>query len=145
MSASAAPAPKRPVARPYAFPELVRPAQKGTALFTIESLADLPFSLDAPLGSLEIDVRRLLDLRLGSVLQLDRLTGEPLEITANGTPIARGEVRIHGERFAIRVTEILRAEAASDAAGGTGHEPSKKDGDASRTGDAGDSRARVGK
>ena len=60
-------------------------------------------------GSLEVDVRDLVGLRPGNVLTLERLTGEPLEITVNGTPIALGEVRVHGERFAIRVTEILKA------------------------------------
>ncbi len=129
----------RPHARPLLFPELSGPADAKPLppLFNLARLGDLPFTLEAPLGSLELDVRGLLSLRPGSVLQLDRFTGEPLEITVNGTPIARGEVRIHGEHFAVRVTEILRAEGGRDG--------STKDGDVPRVGDGSDARARVGR
>lgn len=127
----------RPQARPLLLPELTSSSEKKPPLFTLARLGDLPFTLEAPLGSLELDVRGLLSLRTGSVLQLDRFTGEPLEITVNGTPIARGEVRIHGEHFAVRVTEILRAEGGRDG--------STKDGDVPRGSDGGDARARVGR
>jgi flagellar motor switch protein FliN/FliY len=133
----------RPLARPFRFPELQSLPAGRPPLLNLSQVADLPFVLDAPLGSLELDVRGLLDLRPGSVLQLDRFTGEPLEITVNGTPIARGEVRIHGERFAVRVTEILRAEASQETGGKT-RDASKKD-DGARGGDGGDARARTGR
>jgi flagellar motor switch protein FliN/FliY len=134
----------RPQARPLIFPELARSSETRGPLFTLPMLGDLPFTLEAPLGSIDLDVRALLDLRRGSVLQLDRFTGEPLEVTVNGTAIARGEVRIHGERFAVRVTEILRAEGREGVEGGK-HAPAKGNPDASRAGDGGDSRARVGR
>lgn len=139
-----APAHSRPQARPLLFPELVRSPETKPALFDLAMLADLPFVLEAPLGSLDLDVRALLELKPGSVLQLDRFTGEPLEVTVNGTPIARGEVRIHGDRFAVRVTEILRAEGREET-GGKARDASKKDGDVARHGDGGDARARVGR
>ncbi len=135
-------APGRPLARAFRFSELVAAPPAQPPLLSLQLLADLPFVLEAPLGSLDLDVRTLLDLRPGSVLQLDRFTGEPLEVMVNGTPIARGEVRIHGERFAVRVTEILRAEASRETGGKT-RDASKKDGDGARIGDGGDARARA--
>ncbi|MBZ0268711.1 FliM/FliN family flagellar motor switch protein [bacterium] len=84
-------------------------------------LHDLALSVEVPLGSVDLDLRTFLELSEGSVLQTDRQTGEPLEITVNGTPIARGEVRIHGEWFAIRVTEILRASPKRDVQGEPDH------------------------
>ncbi len=133
-----------PEARAHVFPVLARSNEKGPALFALDSLGDLHFTLDAPLGALEIDVRGLLELRLGSVLQLDRLTGEPLEVVVNGTPIARGEVRIQGERFAIRVTEILRSEARDESGGGTDRDEAPKRARDLARGDGSDARARVG-
>jgi flagellar motor switch protein FliN len=93
------------------------PAPAGPAVLHLADLHDLALSVEVPLGSVDLDLRAFLELQEGSVLQTDRQTGEPLEITVNGTPIARGEVRIHGEWFAIRVTEILRASPKRDAEG----------------------------
>lgn len=82
-----------------------RPAAKP--IFTLEALAEVMLRLEAPLGNVDTDVRGILALAPGSVLMLDRLTGESVPVTANGMPIAKGEVRVHGERFAVRITEIL--------------------------------------
>jgi flagellar motor switch protein FliN len=82
-----------------------RPGAKP--LLTLESLGEVPLRLEAPLGSVETDLREILSLVPGSVLMLDRLTGESLALTANGTTVARGEVRVNDERFAVRITEIL--------------------------------------
>lgn len=76
------------------------------------SLAELLLDVEVPLGSVTVSVGDLVALRRGTLLRLERLTGEPLEILVNGTPIARGEVRVHGERFAIRITEILKTTRA---------------------------------
>ena len=57
-------------------------------------------------GSTEIKIRDLLRLNEGSVVELDRLAGDPLDILANGTIIAKGEVVMVGERFGIRFTEV---------------------------------------
>jgi len=134
-----------PHAEPHAFAELAHKAHSAPALFTLNELNNLPFVLEAPLGSVEMNVQQILELGPGSILQVDRLTGEPLEITVNGTPIARGEVRIHGERYAIRVTEILRAEASDGRAGGEHEEKTKKAHDGARPAHDGDSRSRVGR
>ena len=58
----------------------------------------------------EIKIRDLLRLNEGSVVELDRLAGEPLDILANGTMIAKGEVVMVGERFGIRLTEVVDPE-----------------------------------
>ena len=88
------------------LPELTRTEGAGTHLLSLNDLAELVLHLEVPLGTVELDLRRLLGLHVGSVLHLDRLTGESLEVTVNGTLIARGEVRVHGERYAVRITEI---------------------------------------
>ena len=59
---------------------------------------------------LEISIRDLLRLNEGSVVELDRLAGEPLDILINGTMIAKGEVVMVGERFGIRFSEIVDPE-----------------------------------
>ena len=61
-------------------------------------------------GSTEIKIRDLLRLNEGSVVELDRLAGDPLDILANGTTIAKGEVVMVGERFGIRFTEVADPE-----------------------------------
>jgi flagellar motor switch protein FliN/FliY len=61
-------------------------------------------------GNTEIKIRDLLRLNEGSVIELDRLAGDPLDILVNGTIIARGEVVMVGERFGIRFSEIVSPE-----------------------------------
>ena len=93
-----------PTAALPAFPSEKRPV--GKPLFTLEGLADVALRVEVPLGVVETTLRELLTLAPGKVLMMDRLTGESLPLTANGTTIAKGEIRVHGERFAVRITEI---------------------------------------
>jgi flagellar motor switch protein FliN len=79
----------------------------GPALLELGDLSELVMHLEVPLGAVELRMGELPELAVGSVLQLDRLTGESVDVTANGTPIARAEIRVHGENFAVRITEIL--------------------------------------
>lgn len=95
-----------PVKRPGAKP-----------LFTLESLLDITLQIEAPLGTVQTHLSEILSLATGSIVMLDRLTGESVPVTANGTPIAKGEVRVHGDRFAVRITEIL-GKASHGRAGG---------------------------
>ena len=64
-------------------------------------------SLTVEVGKVEIKIRDLLRLNEGSVIELDRLAGDSLDVLANGTMIAKGEVVMVGERFGIRFTEIV--------------------------------------
>ena len=73
-------------------------------------LENIEVKLTVEVGSTEIKIRDLLRLNEGSVVELDRLAGDPLDILANGTTIAKGEVVMVGERFGIRFTEVADQE-----------------------------------
>ena len=69
-------------------------------------LENIDVGLTVEVGSTEIKIRDLLRLSEGSVIELDRLAGDPLDILVNGTMIAKGEVVMVGERFGVRFTEV---------------------------------------
>ena len=69
-------------------------------------LENIDVALTVEVGGAEIKIKELLRLGEGSVVELDRLAGDPLDILANGTIIAKGEVVMVGERFGIRFTEV---------------------------------------
>jgi flagellar motor switch protein FliN/FliY len=73
-------------------------------------LENIDVTLTVEVGQTEIKIRDLLRLNEGSVIELDRLAGDPLDILVNGTIIARGEVVMVGERFGIRFSEIVSPE-----------------------------------
>jgi flagellar motor switch protein FliN/FliY len=68
---------------------------------------DLPVQLTVELGRAKTTIGALLDLAQGSVLELDRAAGEPLDLLVNGCLVARGEVVVIDGRFGIRLTEVL--------------------------------------
>lgn len=68
---------------------------------------DIPLNVNAELGRTKITVREVLRLTEGSVIELEKLVGEPMEIFINGLLIARGEVVVVNERFGIRVTDVI--------------------------------------
>ncbi|UDY38042.1 flagellar motor switch protein FliN [Dermatobacter hominis] len=70
-------------------------------------LADVEMTVTAELGRTRMNVSELLTLGPGSVVELDRAAGSPADLLVNGTPVARGEVVVVDEEYAIRVTEIL--------------------------------------
>ena len=70
-------------------------------------LENIDVKLTVEVGSAELKIRELLRLNEGSVIELDRLAGDPLDILINGTMIAKGEVVMVGERFGIRFVEIV--------------------------------------
>lgn len=73
----------------------------------IEGILDIPVTLSVEIGRTRINIRNLLQLNQGSVVELDRLAGEPLDVLVNGTLIAHGEVVIVNERFGIRLTDVV--------------------------------------
>src|SRR3954454_12208938 len=81
-------------------------------------LSDVPVELAVEIGRTRMTVGATLELRPGSIVVLDRVAGEPVDLLVNGTPIARGEVVVIDEECALRVTEVLgeRAAAAADGA-----------------------------
>ena len=68
---------------------------------------DIPVSISMEVGSADISIRNLLQLNQGSVVELDRLAGEPLDVLVNGTLIAHGEVVVVNEKFGIRLTDVI--------------------------------------
>ncbi|MBS1869747.1 MAG: flagellar motor switch protein FliN [Actinobacteria bacterium] len=80
-------------------------------------LSDVPVELAVEIGRTRMTVGATLELRPGSIVVLDRVAGEPVDLLVNGTPIARGEVVVIDEEFALRVTEVLGERAGAPAPG----------------------------
>ena len=83
---------------------------ENSAVNNLRVLENIEVKLTVEVGYTEIKIKDLLRLNEGSVVELDRLAGEPLDILANGTMIAKGEVDMVGERFGIRLTEVVDPE-----------------------------------
>ncbi len=73
-------------------------------------LENIDVMLSVEVGNTELKIRDLLRLNEGSVIELDRLAGDPLDIMVNGTMIAKGEIVMVGERFGVRFTQIVDPE-----------------------------------
>jgi len=80
--------------------------QGSAAVSNLKVLENIDVKLTVEVGNTEIKIKDLLRLNEGSVVELERLAGEPLDILANGTQIAKGEVVMVGEKFGIRFTEV---------------------------------------
>ncbi|KTG16437.1 MULTISPECIES: flagellar motor switch protein FliN [unclassified Guyparkeria] len=70
-------------------------------------IMDVPVTISMEIGRTSINIRNLLQLNQGSIVELDRLAGEPLDVLVNGTLIARGEVVVVNEKFGIRLTDVI--------------------------------------
>ena len=88
--------------------EAVQP--NSAAVNNLRVLENIEVKLTVEVGNTEIAIKDLLRLNEGSVVELDRLAGDPLDILANGTKIAKGEVVMVGEKFGIRFTEVIAPE-----------------------------------
>jgi flagellar motor switch protein FliN/FliY len=75
----------------------------------IDLLMDVPLQVTVELGRTRLSVREVLGLGTGSVVELDRFAGEPIDLLVNDRLIARGEVVVIDESFGVRVTEIVRS------------------------------------
>ena len=82
----------------------------SAGLDNLKVLENIEVKLTVEVGSTELKIRDLLRLNEGSVVELERLAGDPLDILANGVQIAKGEVVMVGERFGIRFTEVANPE-----------------------------------
>ena len=74
----------------------------------IEMIMDIPVQLTVQLGRTKIAIKSLLQLAQGSVVELDGLAGEPMDVLVNGYLIAQGEVVVVNEKFGIRLTDIIK-------------------------------------
>mgnify|MGYP003605119125 FL=1 len=108
MAQSAAAEPAAPRAMMQEFdgvPRSTGPVRlDGTNL---DVILDIPVSISMEVGNTNITIRNLLQLNQGSVIELDRLAGEPLDGLVNGTLIAHGEVVVVNEKFGIRLTDVI--------------------------------------
>ena len=73
----------------------------------IELLMDVALEVSVELGRSHMSIGEILALRTGSVIELDKLAGEPVDVSVNGTLIARGEVVVVDEKFGVRITEVV--------------------------------------
>jgi flagellar motor switch protein FliN/FliY len=73
----------------------------------IEAILDVPVTLSMEVGRTRIPIRNLLQLTQGSVVELERGAGEPLDVFVNGTLVAHGEVVVVNDKFGIRVTDVV--------------------------------------
>jgi len=73
----------------------------------LDSILDIPVTISMEVGRSKINIRNLLQLNQGSVVELERLAGEPLDVMVNGTLIAHGEVVVVNDKFGIRLTDVI--------------------------------------
>jgi flagellar motor switch protein FliN len=83
----------------------------------LRRLSAVPVDLSVEMGRTRMTVGEALELRQGSIITLNRMAGEPVDLLVNGTAIARGEVVVIDEQFGLRVTEVLGSSPAPEAAG----------------------------
>ncbi|VAW76997.1 Flagellar motor switch protein FliN [hydrothermal vent metagenome] len=73
----------------------------------MDVILDIPVTISMEIGRTHISIRNLLQLNQGSVVELDRLAGEPMDVLVNGTLVAHGEVVVVNEKFGIRLTDVI--------------------------------------
>lgn len=73
----------------------------------LDVILDVPVTIAMEIGRTKLNIRNLLQLTQGSVVELDRLAGEPMDVLVNGTLIAHGEVVVVNDKFGIRLTDVL--------------------------------------
>ena len=73
----------------------------------LDTILDIPVTISMEVGRSQISIRNLLQLNQGSVVELDRVAGEPLDVMINGTLIAHGEVVVVNDKFGIRLTDVI--------------------------------------
>lgn len=84
-----------------------RSSASSTDDLNIDVILDVPVTLSMEIGRTQINIRNLLQLNQGSVVELDRFAGEPLDVLVNGTLIAHGEVVVINDKFGIRLTDVI--------------------------------------
>ncbi len=96
------------------FDELEAQAETGSAAVAstsedikLDVILDVPVTVSMEIGRTSINIRNLLQLNQGSVIELDRFAGEPMDVLVNGTLIAHGEVVVVNDKFGIRLTDVI--------------------------------------
>ncbi|QDQ28674.1 flagellar motor switch protein FliN [Chitinimonas arctica] len=107
QAAVASPSPAMSTAPADIFQRFDNQPEKPTGPSSIDMIMDIPVSMTVELGRTKIAIRSLLQLAQGSVVELDGLAGEPMDVLINGTLIAQGEVVVVNDKFGIRLTDII--------------------------------------
>lgn len=89
------------------FPAFGGGGQSGGMMNELDMILDIPVQLTVELGRTKITIKNLLQLAHGSVVELDAMAGEPMDVLVNGTLIAQGEVVVVNDKFGIRLTDII--------------------------------------
>ena len=99
----------KPAAAPAAdiFPSFGGDPSKGAIMNDLDIILDIPVQLTVELGRTKLTIKNLLQLAHGSVVELEALAGEPMNVLVNGTLIAQGEVVVVNDKFGIRLTDII--------------------------------------
>lgn len=98
---------KENVVKPFNLPQLERTSvQAGES--NLDILQDIPLTVTVEIGRARMLVKDVLKLTVGSVVELDKLAGEPVDVLVNGKVIAKGEVVAVNENYGIRITEIVK-------------------------------------
>lgn len=87
----------------------VQQTESGGPPKNIDFILDIPMSVTVYVGSTKMAIRDLLQLAQGSVIELDKLAGEPMDVMVNNKLVARGEVVVVNEKFGIRLTDVVSA------------------------------------
>jgi len=95
------------------FETTIAPGEAHAGPPELERLHDVPVELAVEIGRTRMTIRETLALAPGSVVTLNRLAGEPVDLLVNGKPIARGEVVVIDEEFGLRVTELVAGDAVA--------------------------------
>jgi len=89
------------------FPSFGGGGQQPGILNELDMILDIPVQITVELGRTKITIKNLLQLAHGSVVELDAMAGEPMDVLVNGTLIAQGEVVVVNDKFGIRLTDII--------------------------------------
>ena len=92
---------------PAVFQDLSGTSASGGLAKDIDFILDIPVLLTVELGRTKIAIKNLLQLAQGSVVELDGLAGEPMDVLVNGCLIAQGEVVVVNDKFGVRLTDII--------------------------------------
>jgi len=88
-------------------PDALQDDARGNAEVNMDVILDVPVTMAMEVGRTRISIRNLLQLNQGSVVELERAAGEPLDVFVNGTLVAHGEVVVINEKFGIRLTDVI--------------------------------------
>ncbi len=89
------------------FPSFGSNANTSGVMNELDMILDIPVQITVELGRTKITIKNLLQLAHGSVVELDAMAGEPMDVLVNGTLIAQGEVVVVNDKFGIRLTDII--------------------------------------